>query len=136
MKHHRALIPSILNEMDEFRDFFDLDINSRYDNSGISLYENQDKVFVEASLPGVNPKEIQINFEKGVLWIKADVKREEKDVKYHLKSQESFSYRVLVPSRVDENSTPNAVYKDGILKITFEKSKFSKAHKIEVKTEK
>lgn len=134
MKHYnKALIPSLMNEMDFFRDFFDLDTNLKYDNSGISLYENEDKVFVEAALPGVNFKDIQINFEKGILWIKAEIKREEKEVKYHMRSQESYSYRVFIPSRVDENATPEATYKDGILKVVFEKSKYSKAHKIEVK---
>jgi len=135
MKHHnnREVIPPHSNEMNFFRHFFDLDNNFKYDNSGVSLYENDHKVIVEAALPGASLKEIHINFEKGILWIKAEIKKEEKDVKYHMKAQESYSYRVFIPARVDENSTPEATYKDGILKVVFEKSKSSKAHKIEVK---
>jgi hypothetical protein len=40
-RNKKPLIPSILNEIEEFRDFFDIDFPSisRLDNSGISIYE-------------------------------------------------------------------------------------------------
>jgi HSP20 family protein len=139
-RNKKPLIPSLLNEIDEFRDFFDIDFPtlSSLDNSGISIYEDEKKVYVEAHLPGVKKDEININFEKGTLWIKAETKREDKEerekkYKYHLKAASSFSYRLPIPSKVDESKTPEAIYQDGILKVIFEKGNISKTHKIEIK---
>jgi len=122
--------------MEVFRDFFDWDLDdfSRFEtNSSISLYEDENKIFVEAAMPGINPKDIQICFEKGILWLKAETKKEEKDVKYHMKAQNNFSYRLPIPSRIDENVEPEATYENGILKVAFEKTKASKPRKIEIK---
>jgi HSP20 family protein len=89
-------------------------------------------------MPGVKKEDININFEKGMLWIKAESKKEDKEdkekkYKYHLKATSAFSYRLPIPSKVDDSKTPEAIYKDGILKVIFEKGNISKAHKIEIK---
>lgn len=137
MMHRRSLIP-LVNELEELKNFFDFDGErygclSKSENEGLSVYEDEGNVYVEAALPGVSKKDVKIVFEKGVLWIKAESKSEKKDVKYHLKSQESFSYRILIPSRVDENSSPDASLKDGMLTIAFAKSKSAKAKTIDIK---
>ncbi|MBN2478930.1 MAG: Hsp20/alpha crystallin family protein [Parachlamydiales bacterium] len=132
----REFLPSLFNELDFFRDFFDLDADtfSKSENNSISLYENDDKYFVEAALPGIDQNDIQISFEKGILWIQAESKKEEKDVKYYMKANKNCSYKIPIPQKVDENETPEATFKNGILKISFSKTKNSKPKKIEIKS--
>ena len=135
---HKSLFPSLINEFSALRDFLDLDFEESTpgESGSISLYESDDKIFVEAYLPGIDPEDIQISFEGGVLSIRGESKREEKDVKYHMKACQSFSYRVPIPSRVDQNAVPEAISKNGILKITFEKTQPTKPQKIKIKVEK
>ncbi len=45
------------------------------DTSGLSVYEDENNVYIEAALPGIRPEEIEMTFDKGVLWVKAEKKR-------------------------------------------------------------
>lgn len=136
----RSLVPFIA-ELEDMKSIFDqMDENcaslcKSTASSSVSVYEDEDKIYVEAAVPGIKPEEIQITFEKGVLWIKAESKEEKKDVKFHTKAVSNFSYRVPISNRVDEGSSPDAVCKNGVVKITFHKSKAAKVHRIEVKAQ-
>lgn len=107
------------------------------EQSGLSVSEDDNNVYVEAALPGIKPGEIELSFEKGVLWIKAEKKEEvqDKSRKYYRKSTGTFSYRVAVPGNVDESRQPEAVCKNGVLKVSFAKTKKTEAKKIPVKEE-
>lgn len=95
------------------------------DASGLSVSEDEQNIYIEASVPGVKAEEIEMSYEKGVLWIKGEKKEETEDKKkkYYRKASSSFSYRVAVPENVDETKEPQAVCKNGLLKVTFAKSK-------------
>ena len=105
------------------------------DPSGLSVYEDENNVFVEAALPGLKAEEIEMTFEKGILWIKAEKKEEaeDKSKKFYRKATSTFSYRVAVPGDVDENREPEAVYSDGMLQVIFSKSKKHEPKKITIK---
>lgn len=105
------------------------------EQSGLTIYEDQKNVYVEASMPGLTPSDIEITWEKGVLRIKGEKKQEEQDKekKFYRRSATSFSYQVAVPGQIDETKEPSAGYKDGIMKIAFAKSKQGQAKKIQVK---
>lgn len=107
-------------------------------NQGLTIYDEKNNIFVEAALPGLKSDEIEVNLNKGILWIKGEKKEEEteKDKKYYRKSIRSFSYSIALPDQVDESQEPKASYKDGILKISFQKAKTSEAKRIAVKSEK
>jgi len=137
MNNYRGLIPSLLTEIEDIKDFFDVQDNFRFSNTGVSLYEDEKKIYVEAQMPGVKLEEIEITFDKGFLWIKADSSKktdeEKKNCKYHMRASSSFSYRIAIPSRIDESKDIDASYKDGILKVVFEKSKKEQPKKIQIK---
>jgi len=103
--------------------------------SNLSISEDEQHVFVEAALPGLKPEDIEVTFEKGVLWIKGEAKEEteNKKRKYYRKASRSFSYRVQVPGQIDEKKDPEATYKDGIMKIAFMKTPQPEPKKIQVK---
>lgn len=102
--------------------------------SGLSVSEDEGSVYVEAALPGIDPKDIEVTFEKGILHVNGEVKEEEKKKKYYRKATSSFSYRVAVPTDVDPKSTPEATYKNGMMHVVFKKTVPSKPKKIAVKT--
>lgn len=101
--------------------------------SGLTISEDDKNVYVEASLPGLKPEEIEVTFERGVLWIRGEKKEEEKRKKYYRKASSTFSYRVHVPGAIDEQKEPDATYKDGIMKVSFSKTNGAKARKIKIK---
>jgi HSP20 family protein len=122
-------------QFDEFKNL----LNEAVENTGctsttgISLYEDEERVYVEAALPGIKKEELQITFEKGVVCIKGENKEEKPNVRYHFKSKRNFSYCLALPEKIDEQIPPEASSKDGVLTIAFHKTKSGKIHRIEVK---
>ncbi len=124
--------PTMRSLMDEVDDI----MVSPASTSGLSVSEDDKNVFVKAAIPGVDPKDVEITFDKGVLWIKAETKQEEKDSKQKVYKEmaSSFSYRVVVPGELDQAEEPEATYKHGVMTIAFAKLPQSQPKKIAVKT--
>ena len=103
--------------------------------NGLSLAEDDKHVYVEAAVPGVDAKDIDITFDKGVLRIVAESNTEEREgKKYFRRATSSFSYQVAIPSEIDMNSEPEAEVKNGIMHVTFAKSAKVQPKKIAVKS--
>ena len=103
--------------------------------SGLSVYEDENKVYVETAVPGIDPKNVDVTFQDGYVWVRGETKEEEgKKKKYYRKASRSFSYRVAVPGEIDTNKEPEATYKHGVMTITFVKSPKAQPKKIKVKT--
>lgn len=101
---------------------------------GISVSEDDKFVYVSAALPGIDPKDIEVTFDKGMLWIKGESKEEEKGKKIYRKAASSFSYRIAVPGELDQNAEPDASCKNGIMTVTFTKIPAAQPKKITVKS--
>ncbi len=103
----------------------------------IDIYEKGDKLLVEADLPGVDKKDIDIRLEDNILTIAAEKKAErevKKDNYYQLeRSYGSIRRSIRVPEGVKEDQI-KASYRDGVLKIEFPKpnEKPSKGRRIEL----
>ena len=133
-RHNRLKFPMLFRQLNDLSPFMEeFAIDEEREGSGLSVYEDKDKIFVEADLPGLKKEDITVSFEKGILWIKGECREEKKDVKHHIKSSRSFSYRVPIPVQIDENGAPEALFKDGVLKVSFEKTRASKPQQINVK---
>lgn len=120
--------------------FFDWDEDELIQSSpsGLSVSEDNKNVYIEAALPGIKPEDVEITFDKGMLWIKGESKQEEidKDKKYFRKATNSFSYRVAVPGEIDMNKEPIAESENGVMKISFAKHPQVQPKKISVKVKK
>ncbi len=105
--------------------------------SGLTISEDQASVFVEAAMPGLSAQDIEVTIDKGWLWIRGDKteSQEDKQKKFYRRATSSFSYRVAIPSNVDENQEPGARYKNGVMTVTFHKLAGAPARKLDVKTE-
>ncbi len=123
-------LPSI---WDEAEDWLTSPTNQ---SSGLSVSEDENHVYVEAAVPGIDPKDIDITFQDGYLWIRGESKQEEenKKKKYYRRASQSFSYRVAVPGDIDTTKEPEATYKHGMMNISFAKSPKVEPKKIQVKT--
>lgn len=113
----------------------DWDVQEFSNLSGLSVSEDDKHVFVEAALPGIRPEEIDMSYDKGILWIKAEKKEEtdDKKKKYYRKALSTFSYRIAVPGEIDESKEPEAICKDGVLKVIFFKAHKGPTKKIPIK---
>lgn len=122
-------VPSIWNDEDDW-------LTTPISPSGLSISEDENKIYVEAALPGIDPENIEITSQDGYLWIRGEEKEEEKDKsrKYYRHASKAFSYRVAIPGDIDNNTEPAATYKHGIMTVAFTKSPKSQPKKIQIKS--
>lgn len=117
-------------------DDVDLTWNSAQDN--LDVFETEDEVVVRANVAGVEVDDIDLTFEDGVLWVKAEKEREEadEDTTHYAKSSWSYSYKIAVPGNIDLNQEPEAEVNNGVLTVTFPKLEAAKPKKLKVKQSK
>ncbi len=123
---------SLLDSWPEFwEDDFLTDSNQR---QNLNIYQKDNEVVVEANVAGVSADQIDLTFEKGVLWIKAEAETEkdQKDKKHYSKTSWSYSYKVAVPGQIDQQNEPKAELSKGILKIKFKKQKIAEPKKLKI----
>ncbi len=120
-----------------FDDFLQDDWTATLPSSGLTVSEDENTVKVEAAMPGLESSNIEVTMDKGVLWVRGSRQESEEDKKkkFYRKASSSFSYRIVVPGNIDENRDPEAVYKNGIMHVTFHKIAEVQPKKIEVKSE-
>jgi HSP20 family protein len=100
---------------------------------GVSISEDDKHVYVEVALPGIDPKDTEITFDRGLVWIKGETRQEEPKRKYYRKALSAFSYRVAVPGELDPTKEPEASCKNGVMTVMFAKSPSTQPKKITVK---
>lgn len=90
----------------------------------LDVRESEDKLVIEADLPGVAEKDVSVTLADGVLTIKGERKseREEKKDDYHIaeRSFGRFERALRLPDAIDENRI-EANFDKGVLKITAQK---------------
>jgi len=135
MSRHRDLIPESFFELSPIFDHSHLDLNA---NSGLSVYEKDNEIIVEAALPGIHPEDAEVTLDKGILSIQAQKEqtKEDKEKKYYRKASSVFSYRVALPCHADENVEPEAHFENGMMKVHFKKVGGKEPKKIHVKVRK
>jgi HSP20 family protein len=102
----------------------------------MDVSETDTAFVVKAELPGMDPKEMDVSFEKGVLTVRGERKREEEENTENFHRVErrygSFCRAFHLPGEVDTENM-EAEYREGVLKIRLPKSKEHSVSKIEVK---
>jgi HSP20 family protein len=90
----------------------------------VDIREEQDRYVIHADVPGVNPEDIELHMEDGVLSIKGDRQKESKDEREGYKRVErvrgSFYRRFSLPDTADAEAI-SARCKDGVLEIVIPK---------------
>lgn len=103
----------------------------------MDVSESDKAIEIEAELPGLETKDVQINLADNVLTIRGEKKseREEKDKDYHLveRSFGSFSRSVQLPQGVKPEDVSAEIAK-GVLKVTVKKPAPAQSKQIEIKS--
>lgn len=103
----------------------------------VDVAENNESYVVRASLPGVNPDDLEITLEDNVLTLRGEMKADEtfSDEQYHLRERRfgSFGRRVRFPMAVNADAV-EASYENGVLTLTVPKAEEVKPKRIAVKT--
>jgi HSP20 family protein len=104
----------------------------------MDIIENQDAFLVKAELPGMDPKEIDVQVTGDVLAIRGERKQEKEEKKENTIRTErvygSFFRSVRLPSPVDAKGV-EAKYAAGVLSIRLPKSEETRKKKIDIKVE-
>lgn len=101
----------------------------------LNLSEDEGQVYLDALLPGIDPRELQLSLLRGTITISGERKAPaERNGLMHRSELGfgKFSRTVDLPSEIDPDKT-TAEYKDGVMRITMAKSEHAKPRKIEVK---
>ncbi|GAB4275088.1 MAG: Hsp20/alpha crystallin family protein [Candidatus Promineifilaceae bacterium] len=105
----------------------------------LDVVETTDNYMVKASIPGLNPEEVEIIFDDNALTIKGEFKAEaqEEGTKYHLRERRSgsFSRSIKFPVQIESDAI-EANYENGVLTLTLPKAEAVKPKKITVKVSK
>jgi HSP20 family protein len=103
----------------------------------LDISETDSKIEAKVDLPGVDPKDIDIQLHGNTLTVRGQRKeeKEEKGKTYHRVERRhgSFSRTINLPCPVQEDEIA-AEYQEGVLTITLPKTEESKAKKITVKS--
>ena len=103
----------------------------------VDVSESEDEYLIKASLPGINPEDLDINIESNVLTIKGEYKEEEEreDRRYHMRERRSgnFCRSFSLPNSVNADAI-EATYEAGVLSLSLPKAEEAKPHRIEVKS--
>ena len=103
----------------------------------VDVTETDKQIEITAELPGLEEKDVQVNFADNVLTIRGEKKaeKEEKDKAYRLveRSYGSFVRSLELPDGVDVNAIKASIDK-GVLKVTVPKPAPAQVKKIDVKT--
>ena len=101
----------------------------------VDVVEEDKQYVVKVDIPGVDPKDIDINFDKNFLTIKGEKEAEHKEKKENFvryeRSKGSFYRRILLPDVVDGDKIA-AKSKNGVLVVTVPKSDKGTTKKIKV----
>jgi HSP20 family protein len=104
----------------------------------LDVSETKNDLVVEAEVPGMDPKDIDISLSDGTLTIKGERKheKEEKEKDYHLieRSYGTFTRMVRLPKEVKRDKI-SASYKNGILKVILPKSEEAMTKEVKIKVE-
>jgi len=102
----------------------------------MDVTETDKEIEVTAELPGLEEKDVEINYADGVLTIRGEknAEKEEKNKTHHLieRSYGSFARTLQLPAGVDPSKIKATINK-GVLKVVVEKPAAKEAKKIEVK---
>ena len=100
----------------------------------VDVAEEGDKILVKVEVPGVDEKDLKINFEDGVLTVTGERQFERKDERnYHRieRAYGTFTRTFSLPRTVEANAI-TANYRNGILEIEIPKKEESKPRQIAI----
>jgi HSP20 family protein len=107
-------------------------------NVPLDVTEKEDSYMIKASLPGINPEDVEITLDDNVLTLRGEMNQEdEQEGRYHVRERRygSFMRSISLPSAIDRENV-EASSENGILMIRLPKSVESKPRRISLNASK
>jgi HSP20 family protein len=103
----------------------------------VDIKENQNELTFDVELPGINPENVEITADNGVLTIRGEKhseRKEDDDSRYHIveRSYGSFTRSFQLPQNIDESKI-EATCNNGILSVHIPKAALPQPKKIQIK---
>ena len=102
----------------------------------VDVVENKDDFIVKASVPGINPDDLDISYVDDTLTIKGEVKSENevKEDQYHLRERRygTFSRSITLPTKIKGDAI-EASYQNGVISLRLPKAEEVKPKRIAIK---
>lgn len=113
-----------------------LDVFNTPDEMKCDIYEKDGNYIIEADMPGLDKKDVSVDYDEGYLTIKASKTSEDKEENKNYIRQERFygsMERKFYVGDIDESKV-SASFKDGVLNVVVPKDTIEKPVKsIEIK---
>jgi HSP20 family protein len=102
----------------------------------VDVVENKDDFIIKASVPGINPENLDVSYSDDTLTIKGEIKsdNEVKENHYHLRERRygSFSRSISLPSKIKGDAI-EASFQNGVLSLRLPKVEEVKPKRIPIK---
>jgi HSP20 family protein len=102
----------------------------------VDLTEDKDEFIVKASVPGINPDDLDVSYSDDTLTIKGEIKEDNtvKEGQYHLRERRygSFMRSVTLPTKIKGDAI-EASYQSGVLTLRLPKAEEVKPKRIAIK---
>lgn len=130
-------VVSVFDDFDKLvESFFGSDLVYPARMPVVDIREDGDKYIVEAELPGLSEKDVEVKIQDKVLTIESHKESEEKEEKKNYLMRErkvcSFKRTFSLPKNIAYDKV-SAVFKDGLLTITLPKSEDAQEKVISIK---
>jgi len=103
----------------------------------VDVSETEEQVVVKAALPGIDPEQVEISVNDGVLTIKGETQSDEtkEGENYHRREIRygAFHRAMPLPAEVDGDRA-EATFKDGFVTVTLPKAEQARPKQIKIKT--
>jgi HSP20 family protein len=104
----------------------------------VDVSDYKDEIKVTANIPGVDPKDIDIEVDDESLFLRGKVEKkdEKKDEKYYRQERHYGEFRreIVLPAKVKSDKV-SATAKDGVLTVIMPKAEEERKKKVKVKTQ-
>jgi HSP20 family protein len=102
----------------------------------VDVVENKDDFIVKASVPGINPDDLDISYADDILTIKGEIKsdNEYKENQYHLRERRhgTFTRSISLPTKIKGDAI-EASYQNGVVILRLPKTEEVKPKRIAIK---
>jgi len=113
----------------------DEDLGTRAWAPAVDIYETDHDLVMQAELPGIDPKDVEVRVEDSTLYLKGERKfeNEVKEGSFHRteRSYGTFTRSFSLPGSVDAEKV-HAEYKNGVLTLTLPKREEAKPKLIKI----
>ncbi len=100
----------------------------------LSLWQDEDHIYVEADLPGMSDQDVEVTVHKGVLFIRGERKAEEgRQYLYNGRSWGRVERAITLPDAVNAEEV-QAELANGVLRVTLPRSPETRPRKITLRT--